>query len=47
MSPYGKIDADVVDLLRSGRKIEAIKIFKKRTGASLRDAEDAVDKMEF
>lgn len=43
-------DADAHDpvreLLLQGRKIDAIKAYRERTGAGLKDAKDAVDEME-
>lgn len=38
-------DASPEQLLRAGRKIEAIKRFRELTGASLKDAKGAVDAM--
>ncbi|MGC3967546.1 MAG: hypothetical protein QM775_09305 [Pirellulales bacterium] len=46
----GGIDAafvnEVLSLIRDGRKIEAIRIFRERTGSGLREAKDAVEAME-
>ena len=43
-------DADAHDpvreLLLQGHKIDAIKAYRERTGAGLKDAKDAVDEME-
>jgi len=36
----------VRDLLRSGRKIQAIKAYREATGAGLKDAKDYVDGMQ-
>jgi ribosomal protein L7/L12 len=36
----------VVDLIREGRKIEAVKIVREETGASLKDALQAVEQIE-
>lgn len=36
----------VADLLREGRKIEAIKLFREQTGVGLKEAKDAVEAME-
>jgi ribosomal protein L7/L12 len=38
--------ADVVALLRMNRKIEAIKLYRQRTGTGLAEAKAAVDSME-
>ena len=36
----------LMDLIRSGKKIEAIKIYRQRTGAGLKEAKDAVEALE-
>ncbi|RAG84799.1 hypothetical protein DN069_15295 [Streptacidiphilus pinicola] len=39
-------DADpVLELVRLGKKIQAIKVYRERTGASLRQAKDEIDAM--
>ena len=38
--------ADIVALLRMNKKIEAIKIYRQRTGAGLAEAKNAVENME-
>jgi ribosomal protein L7/L12 len=38
-------DADIVDLLRAGQKIRAIKLYRDRTGSALADAKNAVEAM--
>ncbi len=38
-------DADLTDLLRRGQKIEAIKLYRERTGTGLREAKEAVDRL--
>ncbi len=40
------IDAKLVTLLRKGRKIEAIRLYKEITGCSLREAKDHVESLE-
>jgi len=35
--------ADIVELARSGNKIEAIKRYRELTGVGLREAKDAID----
>jgi ribosomal protein L7/L12 len=37
---------DVLRLLREGKKIEAIKVYRERTGAGLKEAKDAVERLE-
>jgi ribosomal protein L7/L12 len=36
---------DVVEFLRQGQKIQAIKVYRERTGTSLKEAKDACDRM--
>ena len=36
----------VADLLREGKKLEAIKLLKEQTGVGLKEAKDAVEAME-
>ncbi|MFJ8537128.1 ribosomal protein L7/L12 [Streptomyces sp. NPDC093591] len=36
---------EVLVLLRNGKKIEAIKVYREITGAGLKEAKDAVDRM--
>jgi DNA-directed RNA polymerase subunit RPC12/RpoP len=38
--------AEIQGLIKSGRKIEAIKVFRETFGTSLKDAKDAVDALE-
>ncbi|MBL9094727.1 MAG: ribosomal protein L7/L12 [Planctomycetaceae bacterium] len=49
-SAAAAIDPEMVDeilaLVRDGRKIEAIRIFRETTGCGLREAKDAVEAME-
>ena len=42
----GELAPDVVQLLNSGRKIEAIKVHRERTGLGLAEAKDAVEAFE-
>lgn len=37
---------EVRDLVRRGRKIQAIKVYRELTGAGLKDAKDAVERIE-
>jgi hypothetical protein len=39
----GNHDNELLDLLRRGDKIEAIKRYRERTGAGLKEAKDAVE----
>jgi ribosomal protein L7/L12 len=42
----GKLDAAVLDALRSGRKIEGIKEYRAATGAGLKDAKDYAEELQ-
>ena len=44
--PSPAAEQDVASLVRSGRKIEAIKLHREKTGAGLADAKAAVDALE-
>lgn len=37
---------EVLELVRAGRRIDAIKLYRQRTGATLKESKDAVDAME-
>lgn len=37
---------EVIALMRAGKKIEAIKVFREATGSGLREAMDAVERLE-
>ena len=39
----GSLEGELLDLLRKGRKIEAIKRYREATGAGLKEAKDAVE----
>jgi ribosomal protein L7/L12 len=42
----GEVSAGVMDLLRAGKKIEAIKQYRIETGAGLLEAKEAVESLE-
>jgi hypothetical protein len=43
-SPHGdEFDNQLLDLLKRGQKIEAIKQYRERSGAGLKEAKDAVE----
>lgn len=44
--PPAEKPASVLELLRAGRKIEAIKAYRESTGVGLKEAKDAVEAME-
>jgi len=39
----GQLDADVIQALQDGKKIEAIKLLREKEGLDLRDAKDKVE----
>lgn len=41
-----KVPPEVLGLIQAGRKIEAIKVYREATGASLADAKRAVEELE-
>jgi hypothetical protein len=41
--PYEGLPATAIDALRRGRKIEAVLLYRKATGAGLKAAKDAID----
>jgi ribosomal protein L7/L12 len=43
MTPSSPVPPEIADLARMGQKIEAIKRYQELTGASLREAKDAID----
>ena len=46
VAPQPPVDAEVLELVRAGRKIQAIKRYREVTGAGLREAKEAVDDIE-
>jgi len=40
-------EEDIKDYLRNGKKLHAIKCYRKMTGVGLKDAKEAVEKMEL
>ena len=40
------VEADIQFLLKAGRKIEAIKLYRERTGAGLKEAKEAVEAID-
>ena len=39
------LEAELISTVKAGRRIEAIKLYRERTGAGLKEARDAVDKL--
>ncbi len=46
VGPVGGAPPGVREALEGGNKIEAIRLYRQATGASLRDAKDAVEALE-
>jgi hypothetical protein len=44
--PYADVPAPVLDALRRGRKIDAIKEYRAATGAGLQEAKDFVEELQ-
>lgn len=44
--PAGTASPEVMELLRRGQKIEAIKRFREETGAGLKDAKEFIESLE-
>jgi hypothetical protein len=45
-TPAGGLDPDIQQLLNSGKKINAIKLYRERTGVGLAEAKDAIEGWE-
>jgi len=43
--PWGEVSTEVLDHLRAGRKINAIKAYREQYGVGLKEAKDAVDRL--
>ncbi len=43
--PKSPMEQQIVDLVHSGRKIAAIKLYREQTGAGLKEAKDAVEEI--
>lgn len=46
IDPAPQVSPEVADLVRSGKKIEAIKAYREMTGASLVEAKERVEAIE-
>jgi hypothetical protein len=44
--PHPDVSPEIVDLVRRGRKIEAIKLYRQETGAPLRQAKEFIESLE-
>lgn len=45
VDPNQGVDKQLVDLVRSGQKIEAIKLYRLQTGVGLKEAKDYVESL--
>lgn len=45
IDPNQGIDKQITDLVRSGQKIEAIKVYREQTGVGLKEAKDYVERL--
>lgn len=43
--PDGGVSQQILDLVRRGRKIEAIKVYREQTGVGLKEAKDVIDRL--
>jgi hypothetical protein len=46
LDPYSNLPPPVVDALRRGKKIEAIKEYRQATGAGLKEAKDHIEEAQ-
>ena len=44
--PYANVPLDIVQALRDGKKIDAIKLYRQSTGVGLKEAKDFVEEVE-
>ena len=44
--PYVNVSRDVVEALRRGEKINAIKLYRQSSGVGLKEAKDAVEELQ-
>jgi ribosomal protein L7/L12 len=44
--PAANVATDVIEALRRGAKIEAIKLYRERTGVGLKEAKDFVERLQ-
>ena len=43
IDPHQGVDERILELMRSGQKIEAIKLYREQTGTGLKEAKDYVE----
>jgi ribosomal protein L7/L12 len=44
--PYADLSQDIVDAVREGKKIKAIKLYRQSQGGGLKDAKEAIEEMQ-
>lgn len=44
--PNQDVSPEILDLVRRGRKIEAIKVYREQTGAPLKQAKEFIDALD-
>ncbi len=44
--PCWQVSPEIMELVRRGRKTEAIKLFRQETGAGLKDAKEFIESLE-
>ncbi len=42
-----KLDAEMIELVKAGKKLEAVKEYKERTGLGLKESKDYIDKISI
>ena len=45
--PYKGVDPDIAELVGKGQLIEAIKLYREKTGAGLREAKDFIESLKI
>ena len=43
IDPYEGMDQQIIELVRGGQKIQAIKLYREQTGAGLKESKDYVE----
>jgi hypothetical protein len=44
--PYAKLPHEIVDAVRAGQKIQAIKLYRESTGVGLKEAKDFIEEFQ-
>jgi hypothetical protein len=45
LDPNQEVNLEILELMKSGQKIQAIKLYRKQTGAGLKEAKDYVESL--